>query len=74
MMVIRRREVRSCYGHYRFWLVAKGFFQIESINFDELFSPAVYYKITCLFLVITALENWDIHSIDIKTAYLSCQN
>jgi len=24
----------------------------------------------CPFLAITTLENWDIHSIDVKTAYL----
>jgi len=36
----------------------------------ELFSLVVYYEITCLFLAVTALEDWDIHSIDVKTIYL----
>jgi len=31
-------------GHYRSCLVAKGFSQVEGINFDELFSPVVRYE------------------------------
>ena len=57
-------------GHYRFQLVAKEFSQIKEIDFDELFSPVVHYKTAHLFLAIAILEDWDIHSIDIKTAYI----
>ena len=57
-------------GHYRFQLVAKEFSQIQGLDFDELFSPVVHYKTAHLFLAITILEDWDIHSIDIKTAYI----
>jgi len=31
-------------GRYRSCLVAKEFSQVEDINFDELFSPVVYYE------------------------------
>ena len=48
----------------------QNFFQIKEINFDKLFSLVVCYKIACLFLAISTLEDWDIYSIDIKTAYL----
>ena len=47
----------------------KGFSQIERINFDELFSLVVYYETACLFSV-AAFEDWNIHSVDVKTAYL----
>ena len=57
-------------NHYRSWLVAKDFTQIEGINFDKLFFLVVCYKIAYLFLAVTVLEDWDIHSIDVKTAYL----
>jgi len=57
-------------GHYRFQLVTKEFSQIKGIDFDELFSPIVHYETAYLFLTITILEDWDIHSIDIKTAYI----
>ena len=55
---------------YRSQLVVKEFSQIKGIDFDELFSLVVYYEIACLFLAVAALEDWDIHSIDVKTIYL----
>ena len=48
----------------------KDFFQVEGIDFDELFSPVVHYETVWLLLAITALEDLDIQSVDIKTAYL----
>ena len=48
----------------------KDFFQVEGIDFDELFSPVVRYETVWLLLAITALEDLDIQSVDIKTAYL----
>ena len=48
----------------------QNFFQIKEINFDKLVCLVVCYKIACLFLAISTLEDWDIYSIDIKTAYL----
>jgi len=31
-------------GHYQSCLVAKGFSQVEGIDFDKLFSPVVRYE------------------------------
>jgi len=55
---------------YRSWLVVKGFSQVERIDFDKLFSLVVYHETVYLFLAVTALKDWDSHSVDIKTAYL----
>jgi len=57
-------------GRYRSRLVAKGFSQVEGIDFDELFSPVVRYETVQLLLAVAALEDLDIQSIDVKTAYL----
>jgi len=57
-------------GYYRSQLVAKVFSQVKGIDFDGLFSPVVCYKTAHLFLAVAALKNWDIHSVDVKTAYL----
>jgi len=56
----------------RYWscLVAKGFSQVEGIDFDELFSLVIHYETVWLFLTIAVLEDLDIQSIDVKTAYL----
>jgi len=69
---IRNRWVfnQKADGRYRARLVAKGYSQVEGIDFDELFSPVVRYETARLLLGIAALENWDILSVDVKTVYL----
>jgi len=57
-------------GHYQSCLVAKGFSQVESIDFNKLFSLVVHYKTTRLLLAVAIFENLDIQSVDVKTAYL----
>jgi len=46
-----RKAVKNCWvfnikpdGRYQSCLVAKGFSQVEGIDFDELFSPVVCYE------------------------------
>jgi len=72
-----RKVVKNCWvfdikpdGRYRSRLVAKGFSQVEGIDFDELFSPVVCYETVRLLLAVVALEDLDIQSVDVKTAYL----
>ena len=57
-------------GHKKARLIAKGFSQIEGINFDQILSPVVRYKSICLLLVIAALEQWHIEGLDVKSAFL----
>jgi len=71
-----RKVIKNCWvfnikydSHYRSWLVAKEFSQVKEIDFDKLFSPVVCYEIECLFLAISALEYWNIHRVNVKTAY-----
>ena len=51
-------------------LVAKGFSQIEGINFNELFSPVIRYEYVRLLLALAALEDWVMEAVDVKTAFL----
>jgi len=71
------KEIKNCWelniksdGCYRSWLVAKKFSQVKEINFDKLFFSVICYEIVSLFLAVTVLEDWDIHSINVKTIYL----
>jgi len=57
-------------GHYQSHLVAKGFSQVEGIDFNELFSPVICYETARLLLAVAVLEDLDIQSVDIKIAYL----
>ena len=72
-----RRAVKSKWvfklkadGRYRARLVAKGFTQIPGIDFDETCSPVARFESMCMLLALAALEDWHIHSMDVKSAFL----
>ena len=50
-------------------LVAKGFSQQEGIDFNEIFSPVVRFETVRLMLALSALENWHMEAVDVKTAF-----
>ena len=51
-------------------LVVKGFLQIPGIDFDETFSPVAHFETVRLLLAVSALEDWEIKVLDVKTAFL----
>ena len=51
-------------------LVAKGFSQIKGIDFDHIFSLVVRFETVQLMLALTALENWHIEALNVRSAYL----
>ena len=50
--------------------MAKGFTQIEGVDFDKTFSPVARFESLQLLLVLAMLENWEIHQMDVKLAFL----
>ena len=58
-------------GHYHTRLMAKGFTQIPGIDYDETFSPVAHFDSIRLLLALAALENWEIHQLDVKSAFLN---
>ncbi|KIK13905.1 hypothetical protein PISMIDRAFT_17667 [Pisolithus microcarpus 441] len=51
-------------------LVAKGYSQVEGLDFDQIFSPVVCYETVHLMFTLAALANWYISALDVRSAYL----
>ena len=51
-------------------LVAKGFSQVEGIDYNETFSPVAKMNSIRLVLSLSALHNWELHQMDVKSSFL----
>ena len=58
-------------GCYHACLVAKGFTQIPGLDYDETFLPVAHFESLQLLLALAALEDWEVHQLDIKLAFLN---
>lgn len=51
-------------------LVARGFTQVEGLDYTEVFSSVVKHTSIRILLAMTAHFNWELHQLDVKTAFL----
>ena len=56
---------------YKAWLVAKGYQQVQGVDYDETFSPVAKLKSVRIMLAIAAFYGYEIWQMDIKTAFLN---
>eukprot|EP00253_Pinus_taeda_P023139 PITA_23139 len=56
---------------YKARFVARGFSQIEGINYEETFAPVASYSSIQTFLSLSAQMGWHIHQMDVKTPFLN---
>ena len=56
---------------YKDRLVAKGFRQVQGVDYDETFSPVVMLKSVQIMLAIAAFYDYEIWQMDVKTAFLN---
>jgi hypothetical protein len=52
-------------------LVAKGYVQKQGIDFEEVFAPMARLDTVRLILAIAANKGWQVHHLDVKTAFLN---
>lgn len=55
---------------YKARVVARGFTQVEGVDFHEVFSPAVKHSSIRVLLALVAMEDLELHQLDVKTAFL----
>jgi hypothetical protein len=51
--------------------VAKGFKQIQGVDYDETFSPVAMLKSIRILLAIGAFYDYEIWQMDVKTAFMN---
>ena len=52
-------------------IVAKGFRQVQGVDYDETFSPVAMLKSVRIMLAIAAFHDYEIWQMDVKTAFLN---
>jgi len=56
---------------YKTWLVAKCFWQVQGVDYDETFSLVAMLKSIQILLAIVAFHYYEIWQMDVKTAFLN---
>ena len=56
---------------YKSRLVAKGFNQLEGIDYNEAFSPVAKMNTIRTILSIASSYKWEIYQMDVKSAFLN---
>jgi hypothetical protein len=57
-------------GRKKARFITKGFTQIFGIDYEETFTPVTRFKTFQIFMALAALHDWEIETLDVKTAYL----
>ena len=55
---------------YKAFLVAKGFSQVQGVDYHETFAPVAKIDSIWLVLVIAASKHWEVHHMDVKISFI----
>ena len=50
--------------------MAKGFYQVQGVDYHETFAPVAKMDSIRLVLEISASKHWEVHHMDVKSAFL----
>jgi hypothetical protein len=67
----RKRDATGKIIKYKARLVAQGFTQTHGVDFHETYAPVAKLTTNRIILALAARNNWEVHQIDIKNAYLN---
>ncbi|KAG7559183.1 Integrase catalytic core [Arabidopsis thaliana x Arabidopsis arenosa] len=65
-----KRNSDGSINKYKARLVAKGYVQQYGVDFEEVFAPVARIETIRLLIDLAASHGWEIHHLDVKTAFL----
>ena len=65
-----KRNADGTISKYKARLVAKGYVQRHGVDYDEVFAHVACIDTIRLIIALAACEGWEIHHLDVKTAFL----
>ena len=66
-----KRKADGSVDRYKARLVAKGYSQRPGLEFSEVFAPIAKWAALRAILALSALEDLELYSVDISTAFLN---
>jgi hypothetical protein len=66
-----KRDEQGAVVRHKARLVVKGYSQRQGIDYEEVFAPVARLEAVRLLLALAAHENWEIHHMDVKSAFLN---
>ena len=58
---------------YKACLIAKGYMQVEGLDYMDTFAPVTKFTTICSLLALAAQHDLEVHQIDVKAAFLNSE-